>query len=344
MFGIFDRWVFAVCLIVVAGHGSASGTSNPQECQVYPDYSGNKISIHPPAFADAAICPGKRGCFQSSFFIRGQLNIPDNAVGPPDFRKRKRRSRRSLAKPSTLYTLGCRRSGIWRFDDNAIADVPGPDLFVFEAGHAKEPTRIELSSDRKTWIDIGRIEGSRASIDISGQILPGSTYRFVRLTDLGSNCDHDTEGADIDAIAALGLSWTVSVDETAFVFFEFASAKLTSDAELFLNQLAAEYQDLNGYNLRVDGHTDGIGTANDNQRLSEVRAKSVAEYLIANELMPRARVFTRGLGETQSRAPNTTSKNRARNRRVELTFLPTSPCPPSQRVGSRKLMQDGTDR
>ena len=73
--------------------------------------------------------------------------------------------------------------------------------------------------------------------------------------------------------------------------------------------------------IDVYGHTDSTGTDAYNQTLSERRAQSVANYLIAQGVSP-TRIATRGFGESQPIATNDTEEGRAANRRVELRIVP----------------------
>ena len=71
----------------------------------------------------------------------------------------------------------------------------------------------------------------------------------------------------------------------------------------------------------VLGHTDSTGSDAYNQSLSERRAESVANFL-ANSGVQRARLATKGYGESQPIASNSTEEGRAANRRVEIKIVP----------------------
>jgi outer membrane protein OmpA-like peptidoglycan-associated protein len=71
----------------------------------------------------------------------------------------------------------------------------------------------------------------------------------------------------------------------------------------------------------VLGHTDSTGSDAYNQALSERRAESVANFL-ANSGVQRARLATKGYGESQPIASNSTEAGRAANRRVEIKIVP----------------------
>ncbi|WP_422342630.1 OmpA family protein [Parasphingorhabdus sp.] len=73
--------------------------------------------------------------------------------------------------------------------------------------------------------------------------------------------------------------------------------------------------------IDIYGHTDSTGTDEYNQSLSERRASSVANFL-SNSGVQSARIETRGYGESQPIASNSTEEGRAANRRVELKIVP----------------------
>jgi outer membrane protein OmpA-like peptidoglycan-associated protein len=72
--------------------------------------------------------------------------------------------------------------------------------------------------------------------------------------------------------------------------------------------------------IQLEGHTDNVGTAADNQKLSENRAKAVVAYLTGKGVAP-ARLMAKGFGATRPVADNKTEEGRAQNRRTELKIL-----------------------
>lgn len=72
--------------------------------------------------------------------------------------------------------------------------------------------------------------------------------------------------------------------------------------------------------IRVEGHTDSVGNAQNNLRLSEARAASVRQYLIDRGIEP-GRIESIGYGQTRPVADNSTNEGRAENRRVEFNIL-----------------------
>jgi outer membrane protein OmpA-like peptidoglycan-associated protein len=72
-----------------------------------------------------------------------------------------------------------------------------------------------------------------------------------------------------------------------------------------------------GLKIAVEGHTDSVGGDEYNMRLSENRANSVRDFLVAQGV-PAASVSAQGFGKTMPVADNATSAGRQQNRRVEL--------------------------
>jgi outer membrane protein OmpA-like peptidoglycan-associated protein len=88
-----------------------------------------------------------------------------------------------------------------------------------------------------------------------------------------------------------------------------------------LDQVADVLAQYNQTYVDVYGHTDSTGADDYNLRLSERRASAVADYL-AGHGVQKARIGTRGYGETQPVASNNTDAGRAANRRVEIKIVP----------------------
>jgi outer membrane protein OmpA-like peptidoglycan-associated protein len=103
--------------------------------------------------------------------------------------------------------------------------------------------------------------------------------------------------------------------------FDSGKATIRKESHATLDQIARVLLDQPHLTkVRVDGHTDNVGDARDNRRLSQRRAQAVAAYLIAKGVSAR-RLAARGFGDTRPLVPNDSPENRERNRRVELTIL-----------------------
>ena len=104
------------------------------------------------------------------------------------------------------------------------------------------------------------------------------------------------------------------------IFFHTASAELYETSMAELDRLAEALLRHPKLRLEVGGHTDAVGKDEDNQLLSERRAKAVYDYLIMRGV-EADRLTYRGYGESRPVADNDTPEGRAQNRRTTLTPL-----------------------
>jgi outer membrane protein OmpA-like peptidoglycan-associated protein len=266
-----------------------------------------QINLGDEAFADRNVIadnPSK---------LRAGIADPSNALSVPNYK--------AVKDNGTYYSLGCKGSAVWEFTDNTLTDVEGDDLYLFEVGPDIEPTTVEISGNGVNWVSLGVLEGGKASVDISSVSSPGDVFRFVRLTDLGKACKSRSPGADIDAIAAVGGGKTLSLDSA--VLFEVGSFVLKPSA---LNELATvmgEVRSFEKFRVHVTGHTDSDGSDAYNQQLSQQRAQSVVNYMTSTVGISGNVVSAFGRGENSPIASNVTPEGKAKNRRVEITVIPT---------------------
>lgn len=105
-----------------------------------------------------------------------------------------------------------------------------------------------------------------------------------------------------------------------YVNFDFAQATLRADAKPVVDQVAAVLQADPALRVAIEGHTDDIGGADANRKLSQQRAQSVVEALIGKGVAAE-RLKSAGFGADKPLVDNTNSEARAKNRRVELVRL-----------------------
>jgi len=103
------------------------------------------------------------------------------------------------------------------------------------------------------------------------------------------------------------------------IYFAFARADIRPQSETVLREIAAALKGHPDWKLRIDGHTDGIGSDTANLDLSRRRAAAVKTALVKRYGIAADRLSTGGFGESQPKADNATPEGRALNRRVELT-------------------------
>ena len=106
------------------------------------------------------------------------------------------------------------------------------------------------------------------------------------------------------------------------VNFETARADILPESFPTLDLVGTLLKNWPELRIEIGGHTDSRGSNAYNQRLSDARAASVRTYLIGKFPELKADQFTsRGYGEVQPIAPNTSPENMAKNRRVEFKVL-----------------------
>jgi OmpA-OmpF porin, OOP family len=101
------------------------------------------------------------------------------------------------------------------------------------------------------------------------------------------------------------------------ILFNPASDRLKDSSFKALNQLSDLLKANPEWHLTIEGHTDNLGTAAGNLRLSEKRADAVKKYLVGKGL-PETRLSAAGYGQERPIADNKTAMGRTANRRVEL--------------------------
>lgn len=99
--------------------------------------------------------------------------------------------------------------------------------------------------------------------------------------------------------------------------FATGTAQLQPGATARLQPLVNALRENPRERVVIRGHTDAVGSAEQNERLSRARAEAVRSYLVSNGIDP-GRIGTEGLGESFPIASNTTAEGRAQNRRVEV--------------------------
>jgi outer membrane protein OmpA-like peptidoglycan-associated protein len=105
------------------------------------------------------------------------------------------------------------------------------------------------------------------------------------------------------------------------VTFKSSSSDIASNFYNPLNQVAASLKQYDQSAITIIGHTDSTGSRQRNMDLSQLRAQSVSNYLIAQGVAG-TRVSTAGAGPDQPIASNSTEAGRQDNRRVEINLQP----------------------
>jgi len=112
------------------------------------------------------------------------------------------------------------------------------------------------------------------------------------------------------------------VFRTSEIRFDTGKAIIKPESYGILDQVGATIGQWPELKIEIGGHTDNVGTAENNQKLSEKRAQAVLEYLAAKySNIHKDQFTTKGYGEGTPIATNDSPEGRAQNRRVEFTIL-----------------------
>ncbi len=126
------------------------------------------------------------------------------------------------------------------------------------------------------------------------------------------------EGAKVETIEDVNGLKAVKVTFDSGILFAFNSSALNADSKTALTKFAKILVENPKMDIAVLGHTDNVGTLAANQKVSLDRAKSVANYLVAQGAATAQMKTVEGRDYSMPVASNETVDGRAQNRRVEV--------------------------
>ena len=141
-----------------------------------------------------------------------------------------------------------------------------------------------------------------APLDAQAEIDNSLTASQAAMDNLGQNPDPQ------DVARALSLQ---------VVNFEVDKAVIPDANKALLDRAVKLMEQVPDMKLMIIGHTDKTADAAYNMKLSEERAQSMKDYLVAQGVDP-TKLMTKGMGETDPIAENATEQGRFRNRRIEF--------------------------
>ena len=101
------------------------------------------------------------------------------------------------------------------------------------------------------------------------------------------------------------------------MYFDLGTTTLTPESLAVLDQLRTEIAARSGAEVQVTGHTDTVGSEDDNDRLSQQRAEEVLNWLVSQGI-ERSLMTAVGRGERELKEPTVDNYSSATNRRVEV--------------------------
>ncbi|MCB1209967.1 MAG: OmpA family protein [Verrucomicrobiales bacterium] len=221
------------------------------------------------------------------------------------------------------------------FRDNELSEALGGfrKQLVESGGLQRDDPYISLLSDGKTL----QVRGELASERTRNQVIEALKAQYgdkVRITDEVSVTPLVTEAADMKATldslakfdatkpgsAAAKAGQAVRSGLVHAIYFQTGSDR-SKDQERALYQMRRLLALNPGVKFQVVGHTDNVGAADQNQKLSGERADKLVAYLAAAGI-PQDKLSSRGAGQKEPIADNATESGRAQNRRVDVLLQP----------------------
>lgn len=214
---------------------------------------------------------------------------------------------------------------IFELEYNMFYRIPGRFTGLY-------PQRISgYSRQRHKWDrEFGRPHAYEEEFEINYDLSDGTTWTWrgtaeARITDTSFSDRQQIlrelreriEGPDL-SVREDERGVTISLEN---IGFEPDSTRLRPGEEEKLAAVAEILLEYDRGELLITGHTALAGTAEGRRRLSEARARVIADYMLDRNVRPSDAIFYRGMGADEPVADNATEAGRRRNRRVEFTIL-----------------------
>ena len=148
---------------------------------------------------------------------------------------------------------------------------------------------------------------------------PGARGRVIELV-----FHVESMGGGVESLAVKETDMEVRIDMAADVLFDFNKSNILPKAQDALKQAADVIRQKAKGTVRIEGHTDSVGSDRYNQRLSERRAESVKSWFVREESLGNVSFTTQGFGSSKPVVPNRKPdgsddpEGRQMNRRVEI--------------------------
>ena len=203
----------------------------------------------------------------------------------------------------------------------ANKDKANADQSINSSEHAMaKRTQGELTQTRE------QLAASQAQAAQEQQALGSEHQARLDADQRSSDADARAKAAE-DALNKLAAvkeeSRGMVITLSGSVLFPSDQSTLLPEAQTRLNQVADALLTTKERNIIVEGHTDSRGSASHNLDLSQRRADSVRNYLVARGY-EADRMQAHGIGKDRPTTTNDTAEGRANNRRVEIIVQPAA--------------------
>lgn len=274
-----------------------------------------------------------------------------NSMGGYDIFKVQKKGRRGWMKPENLgYPINTPlddmffsvtangRHGYFSSSKDGTQDIykiifkDAVNLLTLLKGHildeeTKQPIFAEIDIvDLTTNEDIANFESNKTTGEYLVSLPSGVNYGISVKADgylfhsENFNIDSTAEFKEVYKDIFLKRIKVGSIVVLNNIFFDFNKATLRPESTNELDRIVKLLAENPKIVVEISGHTDNIGSAAYNKKLSGERAKSVVDYLISKGI-EATRLSYKGYGFDQPIAPNDTEVGRQMNRRTEFKII-----------------------
>jgi OOP family OmpA-OmpF porin len=166
-----------------------------------------------------------------------------------------------------------------------------------------------------------------ATLEATFHLSAGGKEDWVKVGNFGGTST-EVEHYDLYILEMEGMKQEIQASEmmnalnkdgfiALYINFETGKSDIKPESQPIIDQMVEMLKENSGLNISIEGHTDDVGSAQSNQILSENRAKSVMNALIAQGIAG-SRLSSKGFGASKPIADNRTEEGKAKNRRVEI--------------------------
>ena len=247
-----------------------------------------------------------------------------------------------------------RKKGAFKFrreDMDVTAMVPGLGIEAEGVGNAQgqlDATKISFSPDdfAISIAEEQQIMANQASAQKAQSTADQGVSQAQAAQSSANNAQSSADNAQVSAnqaaaaagtAGAIGVMDAVAISKVnqrvsdlgdytlvaeAGIYYEPNQSSLDDAAKADLNQLAAVALSTKGYLIEIAGYTSSTGTHDSNQKLSDERPATVANYLRAQQNIPMRRILVpAGYAAMHPAGSNADAQGRALNRRVDVKIL-----------------------
>jgi outer membrane protein OmpA-like peptidoglycan-associated protein len=185
---------------------------------------------------------------------------------------------------------------IFRNYENALKKV-GAKFIVneFDPSGSSRLVAVMKKDNMETWFDLNDcIDGRYGFVIVQKQLME----QVIQANEM---------------LEALNKDGFIALD----ILFDTGKSTIKQESQPIVDQIYNLLKDNPSLNVSIEGHTDNIGNAADNKKLSDARAKAVMDALVAKGIA-KNRLSSVGWGQEKPVADNRNEAGRAKNRRVEI--------------------------